>query len=116
MCQKVDTLSQHDNEITTVYAVQITTSYTQVIPYDPNRISLILSGNQGATIGFVYGTATVPNTQLDFELVASTTPPVILTLEQHGDLVRGPWQAKTSSGNINYRAVASSRRARLPGA
>lgn len=105
MCNAVDTMEQHRREQTTVYGLIATTTEQVLIPRDESRVSLILTCNDTVNLFYSWGDGGVIGAQI---VQSQNSPPIILSLPLHGDMVRGPWRVRTSSGSQTVRAVSSS--------
>lgn len=91
--------------VTTMENVVVTTTAKIAIPPDPHRLSLVIgptvSGN--CTLSLNPG---VPNSY-GFPLGTSTAP-LVLSLQQHGDIVTRGWHAVSSMGGAVFSYAASS--------
>ena len=91
------------NQVVRNYLFAVTTNYQQLLPYNADRISLLVAPSVAGSNVYVAlnGGLTQPNGIP----LSSTLPPLILTFAQHGDMVKQPLWGAFPAGAANLYVV-----------
>lgn len=111
MCNAVDTQKQHTHETSQTVRLPFDDNLIAVIPRNENRIALYFSGGDPATeIGAVWS-KTLMSGAVGHAFTLGKTP-VRFTLEQDGDMVRGPIYIYSDDADADMFYTESTRHAR----
>lgn len=78
--------------------VALTSTSSQFVPRCEDRVALIISPSASSGIHLSIGSAAVSD---DSVYIPINGTPLVLTLGDHGDMVRGPFYATAPDANIN---------------